>query len=372
MGNWWKISKLETKLALRDKEAFIWSFVAPILFTAFIAFAFNSGSSEPGPIRTAYDNGENPPYVRKIFEDFLAKENIVLAEGGNLPVITVPDSLIEKMLDGGKAEVTIRVSEESRYARAVSVKTRKLLYFLAFRVQPEWLKNPPSVSELDSLLAQSGPIHMKRASLGIAPRNPSSFERTLPSIVVMFLFFSLFTFYAGLWVEDIKTGKIRRIVLSPTGMKDLFFAQVSSRLLWSVLQVVVVGTTATLLFKIQWELPVVATASLLLVYMGTATALGMLFATFFDNPEKATGLGVIVSLVMAAVGGCWWPLEIVPGPMKIAALFTPTGLTMDAFGEFLAYGRHAAFPSANILGLAAMGLVAMPLAIKRMKKQLTS
>jgi ABC-type multidrug transport system permease subunit len=372
MGNWWKISKLEIKLALKDREAFVWSFIAPILFTAFIAVAFNGGSSEPGPIRAAYDNGKNPPYVEKIFKDFLAKENIALAEGKNLPVISVPDSLVQKMLDGRKAEVTIRVSEESRSARAVSAKIRKLLYFLAFRVQPDWLDDPPSAAELDSLLAQSGPIRLKRATLGIAPRNPSSFERTFPSIVVMFLLFSLFTFYAGLWVEDIRTGKIRRIILSPTGMKDLFLAQVSSRMLWSVLQVVVVGMTATLLFRIEWELPVLATAALLLVYMGAATALGMLFGTFFDNPEKATGLGVIVSLVLAALGGCWWPLEIVPGPMKIAALFTPTGLTMDAFGEFIAYGRHAAFPLPNILGLAAMGLIAMPLAIKRMKKQLIS
>lgn len=370
-ANWWKIAKLEVLLALKDKESFIWSFVAPLLFTAFIGYAFNNEKT-PGPIRIAYDGGGNPEYVGSIFKNLLEKDGIVISSGDNLPVLSVPDSLVYKILEGKSTNLSLRVGEESRNARAVSAKTRKILYFLIFSVKPDWLTAPPAKEKLDSMLADTGPIGLNITQLGGTPRRPSGVERTLPSVVVMFLLFSLFTFYASLWVEDTKTGKMKRILFSPSGMKSIFAAQISSRMLWGILQVIVVGSAATLIFGIKWELPFVNAGLLVLVYMFAVTALGMLFSSFFSSPEKANAMGVVLSLAMSALGGCWWPLEIVPGFMKIAALFTPTGLAMDAFGSFLADGRAAAFPAFNVVCLGAIGIIIMPLAVHRMKRQLTA
>ena len=49
---------------------------------------------------------------------------------------------------------------------------------------------------------------------------------------------------------------------------------------------------------------------------------------------------------------------------------TPTGLTMDAFGDFLSDGKYAAFPGRSVAGLLVMSGIIMPLAVRRMKKQL--
>jgi len=79
---------------------------------------------------------------------------------------------------------------------------------------------------------------------------------------------------------------------------------------------------------------------------------------------------VIASLVMAALGGCWWPLEIVPGAMRAVARVLPTGQAMDAIGEMLALGPSAPFPAVNLAVLLLMALVTMPIAVRRMRAQL--
>jgi ABC-type multidrug transport system permease subunit len=54
--------------------------------------------------------------------------------------------------------------------------------------------------------------------------------------------------------------------------------------------------------------------------------------------DKVIGLCILLSLVMAALGGCWWPLEIVPDSMKVAAHVVPAGWAMDALHQLISFG----------------------------------
>jgi ABC-2 type transport system permease protein len=108
---------------------------------------------------------------------------------------------------------------------------------------------------------------------------------------------------------------------------------------------------------------------MLAAHMITAISLGLLLASFFTSLEKANAVGVITALVLAALGGCWWPLEFISAPMRTAAMFLPTGLMMGALGDFIAYGKDAVFPTLNFFGLLAMTAVLFPLGIRRLRKQ---
>jgi ABC-type multidrug transport system permease subunit len=41
---------------------------------------------------------------------------------------------------------------------------------------------------------------------------------------------------------------------------------------------------------------------------------------------------------MAALGGCWWSIEVTPPWMQQLSLFLPTGWTMDAMHRLLSFG----------------------------------
>jgi ABC-type multidrug transport system permease subunit len=58
------------------------------------------------------------------------------------------------------------------------------------------------------------------------------------------------------------------------------------------------------------------------------------------------GVGNVVGMGLAALGGCWWPIEITPAWMQSLAIALPTGWAMDALHRLISfgYGGTAALP----------------------------
>jgi len=61
---------------------------------------------------------------------------------------------------------------------------------------------------------------------------------------------------------------------------------------------------------------------------------------------------------MAALGGCWWPLEIVPDFVKRLAHLVPTGWAMDALHQLITFGGGFAKAKGAIGVLFLFGLAA--------------
>lgn len=69
-----------------------------------------------------------------------------------------------------------------------------------------------------------------------------------------------------------------------------------------------------------------------------AASLGVLIGSLVVNEDKTIGLCVLASMVMAALGGCWWPMEIVPETMKIIGHLFPTAWAMDSLHQLISFG----------------------------------
>ena len=64
---------------------------------------------------------------------------------------------------------------------------------------------------------------------------------------------------------------------------------------------------------------------------------------------------------MSALGGCWWPLEIVPDTFKTLAHLVPAGWAMDAFHRLISFGGSTAdiiTPPAARVGFGILGSIA--------------
>jgi hypothetical protein len=365
-SNAWTIAKLELALAVRDREAVVWSLIAPLAMAAIFGALFNA--SPPGPTRVVVEAGANPPVVASGFERLLERRGLEVGDGGLR--VQIPDSLIDRMLDGRGATARIVEKDEADMrVMATSAAVREAMYVMAFRAAR--LRASPAHENVDDLVGPEGPLVVSSSSLGSAPRVVTGKDRTLPAMLVMFIMFQLTTYFLVLWVDDLRTGKMRRIVMSPTPTRDILVGNVFARLVWATLQVLVILGVGSFALRVRLEVPAASFAAVLAAYMLTATALGLLLGTLFRSSEKAGAAGVIVGLVMAALGGCWWPLEIVPDFMKKVALVLPTGQAMDAIGEMGALGSSAPFPLRNIVVLLAMAAIVLPIATRRMKVQLT-
>ena len=54
-----------------------------------------------------------------------------------------------------------------------------------------------------------------------------------------------------------------------------------------------------------------------------ATGVGMLGGSVLRNAEQATSIGPPVGIALGMLGGCMWPLAIVPEPMRVSATCSP-------------------------------------------------
>ncbi len=67
-------------------------------------------------------------------------------------------------------------------------------------------------------------------------------------------------------------------------------------------------------------------------------------------------VGVISTNLLAALGGCWWPVEITPPWAQRLTMLLPTGWAMDALHRLMSFGDS---PVAVLPHIAALTVAAI-------------
>ena len=88
---------------------------------------------------------------------------------------------------------------------------------------------------------------------------------------------------------------------------------------------------------------------LLLSWAGVCTSLGLLLGSVGNTEGQIAGIGVTSSMLLAGLGGCWWPIEVAPAWMQSIAAVLPTGWTMNGLHRLMSF---EAGPSSVVTELA--------------------
>ena len=89
----------------------------------------------------------------------------------------------------------------------------------------------------------------------------------------------------------------------------------------------------------------------LVVFAWVSAGLGVFIGAVVKDPEKVQGLCTLLSLMAAALGGCWWPMEIVPEFMRTVGHAFPTAWAMDIMNQLLSFGGGFAEIKSELLVL---------------------
>jgi len=90
-------------------------------------------------------------------------------------------------------------------------------------------------------------------------------------------------------------------------------------------------------FGVGWGNPLAATL-LIGVWCLVGTGAGLVSGTLFHTPEQASAIGPAVGIAFGMLGGCMWPLEIVPAGVRAAGHLTPHAWAVDAWVTLLSRG----------------------------------
>jgi ABC-2 type transport system permease protein len=111
-----------------------------------------------------------------------------------------------------------------------------------------------------------------------------------------------------------------------------------------------------LVFGVDWGDTVLGLVLLSAVYVAAVSALSVLIGSTSRTSRQAESLSLVLALVMCALGGLWWPLEITPKAYQAVGHAVPTGWAMDAMHNLISRGYSLSGVAPQILVLLAFAV----------------
>ena len=103
--------------------------------------------------------------------------------------------------------------------------------------------------------------------------------------------------------------------------------------------------------RLSWGQAPAALGVMLIASTLAAAALGTTLGTFVKTEGQANGLSIMLGMVMALLGGCWYPIELFPQFVRTAVKILPTSWAMQGMLDIVLRGRGlaAVIPEAGVL-----------------------
>jgi len=194
--------------------------------------------------------------------------------------------------------------------------------------------------------------------------NASSY--VVPGYLVMFVFFAAAMASVSI-IRERQNHTLERLLASSVKKESIIGGFFLGGIFRGLVQIVIFWTMGLLVFHVDVGASpgAVIGLSLLVVLMSAGFAIFM--ATVAKTERSASALGVLCSLVLAPLGGSWWPLFIDPKWMQFLAKFTPHGWANDGFNKLMLFGATGGDALMNMLALLGFTLVFVVLAVMRFK-----
>ncbi|MGP8198186.1 MAG: ABC transporter permease [Limisphaerales bacterium] len=367
------IGHTDFRLFLKHKSAYVWFFVIPLAFVYIMGFS-NQGPGDPYNRKPpVFIENEDTNYLGRIFLDELSSQNMWLLDPTNREtaarVIRIPADFTSKVSSREPCNVLFLKRDASAQADAALIELRLVRALISMNghlLETVTATNEPgtiSEGKLREIMARPNLVTLNARFAGRKPV-PSGFSFSLPGNLVMFLMMNLLIFGGAVMSAERRNGVIKRLMACPVTRLELVLGKIYGLILLGLVQIFFLLAAGKFLFHINLgaNLPGVVVTLVLLAWV--AASLGVLIGSLVAAPDRVNGICVLLSLLMAALGGCWWPLEIGPPALKTIALCLPTGWALQALHRLISFGSDFSAVLIPLAVLLAFGAVANALAAR--------
>ena len=366
---------------MRQGATLVWVFIMPSVFFYFIGTVTGgfSGAISGGAGTPIVVAAQAPGFLQQQIDVRLRdnafepewREAVVADAEGKMPqrVLTFDANLSDQVLAGNAvtARFDTRASALSRDYEVIRIQ-RSLYTALADIVTAD-ARNAGALSAaaLVELNNEARVWQLDVAAAGERLVIPSGFQQAIPGILVMFTLLVLLTSGAAMLVVERRQGLLRRLAYAPMSRVEVVAGKWGGRMVLALLQVGTAVLIGTYLFDMQWGPDIPMIIVVLAAWAAFCASAGLMLGSLAKTEGQASGLGVLVANVLAALGGCWWPIEVTPAWMQGLQNFMPTGWTMDALHKLISFEAGAAAAVPYVITLLLAALVVMLIAVKRFK-----
>ncbi len=194
--------------------------------------------------------------------------------------------------------------------------------------------------------------------------NPSNF--VIPGYLVMFVFFAA-AVGAEIIVRERQNHTLERLLASSVKRSSVLGGIFTGGVIKGLIQITIFWTVGILVFKVNLgQSPAgVIILSVLMVLMSSAFA--VMLATLAKTVRSAASLAVITSLVLAPLGGCWWPSFLYPDWIQNIAKITPHAWATEGFNKLMLFGANFGAAAPEMLALVGFTVVFGIIAVWRFR-----
>src|SRR5690625_51428 len=230
-----------------------------------------------------------------------------------------------------------------------------------------------SAQEVDDALAAArsdvrlSTVEVVEASdLARAFAGATTFSVGAGSQVLLFVFLNSLAASQDL-IQSRRFGTIGRALSAPIPPGRLLGGLGLGRFVIAFAQGAYIMLASSLLFSVSWG-NIAASLLVLAAFFAVAAGAALLLGSLLDNEGAASGAGVGVGLVLAALGGGMLPLELFPDTLRTVAYAIPHSWGYEAFAAIQRRdaGVLDVLPQLGVLtGMAIVVLLAGTMALRR-------
>jgi len=355
----------DAKFQLRQGSTLLWVFVMPPIFFYFIGTVTGgfSGSISGGQATPLVVVAESPGFLQdqislRLRENDFGPEwvaELTVAEGENPPprTLTFAANLSNEINAGNQVTASFDTKASALSRNFEIIRIQRSLYTALADIVVADANSESELSAADLLALNAEPRIWKLdvSPAGQRQKIPSGFEQAIPGILVMFTLLVLLTSGGSLLVLERKQGLLRRLASAPMSRTEVVAGKWGGRMVLAAFQVTVALGIGTILFNMNWGPDLAMVIVILAAWAGFCASAGLLVGSIANTEGQAAGLGVLAANALAALGGCWWPIEVTPPWMQTLQQFMPTGWTMDALHKLISFqsGAASALPQLAII-----------------------
>ncbi|HLE95377.1 MAG TPA: ABC transporter permease [Acidimicrobiia bacterium] len=201
------------------------------------------------------------------------------------------------------------------------------------------------------------------------PPTLGRFDLGASSQLVLFVFLTALAGSAALILSR-QLGISRRMLSTPTSTGTIVVGEGTGRWAVAMVQGLYIILVTFLIFRVDWGDPLGAVL-ILITFSAVGAGAGMLMGAVFSNDAQASGIGIILSIGLAALGGAMLPIELFSPTMQKVAHITPHAWALDGFAELVRRNGTVVDILPELGVLTAYAVVLLALAAWRLRVALT-
>ncbi len=377
----------DTRLFVLARESLFFMFIMPVMFMLFFSSVLG-GRGDPRQVKVSLPViDEDGGWLARSFVRQLAGERFEVtvmspAEAETTTLIRsvrIPAGFTENLLAGRQVSLAVRKSATGNIQYDAAAEVRLHLAQVAFLgnlIRWDALRGARDGADggfpvadadralLDTLIDEPPSVTVQSGFAGRGRPVPSGANQSIPGMLAMFVVMSVLIGGAESLTRERHAGTLARLGTTPFSRGEILGGKLLHLTLTGLIQALVlmaagqaIGATGLFGIEFSWGPRWPLLLLLLVPYAVAVACLTLWIGGLFHTTQQAESLGWLLGMVMAALGGCWWPNEIMPAAVRAIARGVPTSWAMEGLHAVITFGRGVeglAAPALVLLGFAAL------------------